>query len=122
MTDLGCFATRPIRGSTTVPSTHSFGAALDLGYPPGEDEVIGSHVAGFLVAWSDELGVDAIHDYRRCRIWHAGRTPVLDEACTLWWRAQRRNRVTGMGQSWANHLHIEVHPLRWGDESPLGIT
>lgn len=120
--NLGCFGKRPIRGSTTVPSTHSWGAALDLGYPPDEDPVIRDHVAGFLVAWSEELGLDLIGDYRRCRIWRAGRTPDMSDACTVWWKAQRPSSVTGMGQPWANHLHLEVHPSRWGDTSPLGIT
>lgn len=115
LTDLGCRGARPVRGSTTVPSTHTYGAALDLGYPDHEDPVIGSHVAGFLVAWSLEWGVQAVHDYRRCRIWRAGRTPDINDACSAWWRAQKRNAATGMGQPWANHLHIETTPAMWGE-------
>lgn len=112
-TDLGCFSARPVRGSTSVPSTHSYGAALDLGYPPSMDPVIRDHVAGFLVAWSAELGVQAIHDYRRRRIWRAGRTMDEADGCTRWWKLQVASSKTGMGMAWANHLHVETTPAMW---------
>jgi hypothetical protein len=123
-TDLGCSGARPIRGSATVPSTHTYGAALDLGYDASDDPVVGSDVAAFLVGWSLELGVQMIGDYRRCRIWRAGRTPHLEDACTGWWKAQRPSGTTGMGQVWANHLHIETTPAMWStfeNEEQRGI-
>lgn len=115
----GCFGRRPIRGSTTVPSTHSWGAAIDVGYPPEMDDLVAQEVCGFLVGRSQEMHIGAIHDYRRCRIWHAGRTPDADDACTGWWKAQRPSSVTGMGQAWANHLHLEVTEAGWWDEVPI---
>lgn len=111
-TNLGCYGPRPIRGAT-APSTHSWGAAIDLGLalsPPQARE----EICAYLVAWSAEWGVQAVHDYLGCRIWRAGRTPNAADACTLWWRAQRRS-TNGMGQPWANWLHIEVLADRWSN-------
>jgi hypothetical protein len=119
MSNDGCYGKRPIRGSTSVPSTHSYGAAIDVSYPPANDDVIASQVVGFLVGRSEELGLDAVHDYRRCRIWRAGRTASTADACSLWWKAQRPDPVTGMGQTWANHLHLETAPSRWSDSTPI---
>lgn len=120
MGNLGCFGHRPVRGSTTVASSHSFGAAIDVGYPGEFDGVIAAEVCGFLVGRSSELHVSAVHDYRRCRIWRAGRTSNVDDACSLWWKAQRSSSTTGMGQPWANHLHLEVTAIGWGCQQPIG--
>lgn len=118
--NMGCYGSRPIRGSTTVPSTHSWGAAIDVGFTPAQyDAGDVANMCGFLVGWSQELGLSALHDYRGCRIWHAGRTSSLDDACSSWWKAQRASSVTGMGQKWANHLHLEVTPASWGDARGL---
>lgn len=119
MVNMGCYGARPIRGSDTIPSSHTFGAAIDVGYPAEQDDAIAAQVAPWIVARSFEANIDAIHDYRRCRIWRAGRTSSIDEACTEWWKAQRPSKVTGMGQVWANHLHLEVTADGWGDDSPM---
>lgn len=119
LTNLGCYARRPIRGSTTAPSTHSWGAALDVGFPPEMNDLIAGEVCPFLVGRSEELHLGAVHDYRRCRIWHAGRSSNPDEACTAWWKAQRASTSTGMGQPWCNHLHLEVTESGWWDEDPV---
>lgn len=116
--NLGCFGRRPVRGGT-APSSHWNGAAIDAGYPAELDAVVRDQVAPFLVARSAELNVQAVHDYRRCRIWRAGRTALEADACTAWWKAQKRSRTTGMGQEWCNHLHIEVTPEGWGDDTPI---
>jgi hypothetical protein len=116
--NLGCYGVRPVRGGT-VPSSHCYGAAIDCGYTTDDDPLIASLVAPWLVARSGELHVDAIHDYRRSRIWRAERTPDAGEACTTWWKAQRPDTSTGMGQSWANHLHLECTVLGWADEAPV---
>jgi hypothetical protein len=116
----GCFGSRPIRGSSTVVSSHSYGAAIDVGYHAADDEIVRDQVVGFLVGRSLELHIDALHDYRRCRIWRAGRTPDVSDACVGWWKAQRPSGVTGMGQVWANHLHLETTVAGWGDASPAG--
>lgn len=118
-TNLGCYGRRPIRGSTTVPSTHSWGAAVDVGYPPEADPMVAAEVCGFLVGRSGEMHISAVHDYRRSRIWHAGRTPDVDDACASWWKAQRPSSSTGMGQPWCNHLHLEVTEPGWWDATPV---
>lgn len=117
-TNLGCFGARPIRGSETIPSSHSYGAAIDVGYPADFDDTVARELAPWIVARSDELHIDALHDYRRCRIWRAGRTNDVGDACTGWWKAQRPSPVTGMGQAWANHLHLEVTRAGWDDGVP----
>lgn len=121
-TNLGCYGVRPIRGGE-VPSTHSFGAAIDLGTASLAEEVR-NHLIGYLVGNSSGWGIQAIHDYRGSRIWRAGRTSRADEACTKWWRAQRPDS-NGMGQPWAHWLHVEVHPTSWAadwTEAQRGIS
>jgi hypothetical protein len=119
---LGCFGPRAIRGGE-LPSTHSYGAAVDVNYG---DAHAPEHVqlCGYLVAWSEEWGIQAIHDYVECRIWRAGRTTNPAEACSKWWRAQRPDS-NGMGSEWAHWLHVEVRPDRWADyrtEAQRNIT
>lgn len=113
VTVLGCYGVRPIRGGSVI-STHAFGAALDVsfgpaGFPEARDQMI-----GYCIAWSEEWALQAVHDYRGQRIWRAGRTANPADACSRWWRAQRRDS-NGMGQVWANWLHLEVHPDGWHD-------
>lgn len=122
MKSLGCYGPRPIAG-TSVPSNHSYGAAVDMGYDPAQRELVEHEVLAYLIAWSDEWHLGAIHDYRASRIWRAGRTADEGECCTLWWKAQRR-ASSGMGQSWANWLHLETTEAGWDDdrwESERGI-
>lgn len=111
---LGCFGVRPIRLGE-LPSTHSYGAAIDLSYRQLGRVRMLAEVVPYLIAWSDEWGIQAVHDYVGCRIWRAGRTRVVAEACDRWWKAQRPSPGTGMGQAWADWLHIEIHPSRWDD-------
>lgn len=101
---IGLFQKRPIRGGTQ-PSSHSFGAALDWRYPSRERA---KKAMRFLVKYSDELGVQAIHDYVGGTIWRAGRG----------WKAQKPDGH-GMGQPWATWLHIEVCRPKWGDARPV---
>ena len=56
----------------------------------------------FLIGYSDELGIQQIHDYPRVRYWRAGRGWV--------------NASPGQGGNW---LHIETHPEKWGDPSAI---
>lgn len=125
LTNQGCFGVRTIRGGI-APSSHTYGAAIDVGFPVALlEQPVEAEVIPWLIAWSEELGIDAVHDYRRCRIWRAGRTNDENHACTLWWKAQRPSGVTGMGQTWANHLHLEVTPEAWSWDTALterGIT
>jgi hypothetical protein len=98
-----------------VPSVHSWGAAIDLGYPPELRPVVETDVMAYLIAWSDEWNLSAIHDYVGSRIWRAGRTADEADCCTLWWKAQKRS-AGGMGHSWANWLHLEVTEAGWDDD------
>jgi hypothetical protein len=102
--NLGIYQKREIRGGG-APSTHSFGAALDWRYPT---RVAAKQVMKFLIAHSEELGVQAIHDYVGQCIWHAGRG----------WKKQEPDSF-GMGQAWATWIHIEIVPSAWADKRPI---
>lgn len=103
---LGILNKRPIRGGN-VPSTHTFGAALDWRYP---NRVTAKLAMKFLVAFSEELGVQSIGDYVGNTIWYAGHG----------WKKQEPNSH-GMGQAWATWLHIEVTPSQWKDARPIPV-
>jgi len=104
--NIGIFQKRPIRGGD-APSTHSFGAALDWRYP---SRAVAKVAIRFLVAFSEELGIQAIHDYVGATIWRAGRG----------WKSQEPDDH-GMGKPWATWLHIEVTPSQWGDARPVHV-
>jgi len=117
---LGCHGDRPIRAGTE-PSSHAFGAALDWRYEnpgPGRRYAL-DVVLPFVLAHSDELGVQAIHDYAGDRIWrppgHSGRLVGSDG-----WKAQ--NGAGGqMGESWALWFHFEIHPDDFDDARTVEI-
>lgn len=111
--NLGGYGVRPIRGGE-APSTHSYGAAQDWRI---DDDYTRAACIGWLIANWDELGVQAIHDYFGSRIWRANRYPGQPDS--TWWRPQTPSATTGMGQAWARYLHIEVHPSRWFDVTPI---
>jgi len=110
---LGCAVGRPIRGGS-LPSAHSWGAALDMGYAGTQREQVARELVVELVAYSSEWGLQAIHDYVGSRIWRAGRTPDESEACTKWWKAQKPDG-NGMGSPGSRWLHLEVTPEGWND-------
>lgn len=110
---LGCYGPRPISGGT-LPSSHSYGAAADVGYDRSTIVDPLPQLCAYLIAWSNEWQIQAVHDYVGCRIWRAGRTRNPADACTTWWRAQRPDG-NGMGKAWARWLHIEVTPSGWFD-------
>ena len=111
---LGCHGDRAVRAGT-APSSHAFGAALDWRYEnpgPGRQYAL-DVVLPFVLAHSDQLGVQAIHDYAGDRIWrppgHSGRLVSSDG-----WKAQ--NGAGGqMGRSWAQWFHFEIHPDDFDD-------
>jgi hypothetical protein len=97
---LGIYNRRPIRGGTAW-SSHAFGAALDAGFT--NRTVIDAEVLPFLIAYSEELGIQRIHDYQNKRYWEAGRGWV--------------KRSPGQGDAW---LHIETPPsAKWSDSTPI---
>jgi len=114
--NLGCYASRPVVGGTTL-STHASGAANDWRY---ENPGIGrtrmlNEVMPWLLNNSREIGLQAVHDYVGCRIWRppgtSGRPSTPSPECG--WRQQ--NPGSQMGQSWALWLHLEVLNTRWSD-------
>lgn len=128
---LGCYGERDVIGGE-VPSAHSHGAATDLRYASqyqrNPAEVAAwrfdrlrclNEIIPFLIDYSAELRIGAIHDYVGCRIWHAGRTAHVSDAHTLWWRQQTPSATTGMGQEWAGWLHLETTLDGWGDGSSV---
>lgn len=96
---LGIYNRRPIRGGLKW-SSHAFGAALDLGWT--DRALLDGEILPFLIGYSEELGIQQIHDYPRVRYWRAGRGWV--------------NASPGQGGNW---LHIETHPDRWGDPTAI---
>ncbi len=103
---LGCHYDRPIRNGRT-PSTHSFGAALDLGYDPAliTRQVLTEEILPFLIANSKELGIQAIHD--QGRIWRAYR---WDDAGGGW-----KIYTTGYG----NWIHVETSLSKFDDKTAI---
>jgi len=99
-TSLGLLSKRTIRGGSDL-SSHFFGAAWDWRYP---SRAKGLEVIKFIVANSEELGVQAIHDYVGSTIWRAGRG----------WKKQSADS-SGMGQKWATWIHVETTKSDWGN-------
>jgi len=99
MRSLGIYNRRPIRGGLKW-SSHAFGAALDLAWD--DRALLDGEILPFLIGYSDELGIQQIHDYPRVRYWRAGRGWV--------------NASPGQGGQW---LHIETHPDTWGNPTAI---
>jgi hypothetical protein len=108
---VGILNKRPIRGGSS-PSSHTFGAALDWRY--GDTAVhrqkIEKEVIPWLIANSEELGIQAIHDYVGARVWLSA--PSHRQRG---WKAQPTKGA--MGASWAKWLHIETTKRGWKDGS-----
>lgn len=105
---LGIYSVRNVRGGSRE-SSHSFGAAMDWSYR-GISRDVANSVIDFVINNSNELGVQAVHDYQNSRVWRANRSSDKDNG----WKTQRKNK-TGMGQPWADWLHIEVNERQWAD-------
>lgn len=114
---------RAIRYGTS-PSTHTWGA-LDWRYDGCVDnadhqyrntprDTILNDLFPDLINTSGETGIQAIHDYRGCRIWRAWR-PANNGGGG--WKQQTPD--ASMGQAWALYVHIEVHPSFWFDGRPF---
>lgn len=107
---LGIYGQRDQRSHAGVRSVHSWGAAGDRSYR-GPGRAVGVAMIDFLIGWSLELGVQAVHDYLGSTIWRAYRPK---SAGGPGWKKQPKSS-SGMGQSWADWLHIEVNEDAWGD-------
>ena len=97
--DLGILAKPPraVRAGDT-PSLHNWGIAWDWRWQdPGPGRPVADEVIEFCLTNAPVLGIQAVHDYEGTRYWksYAG------------WRPGTPNPATGMGQPWAQWLHIE---------------
>jgi hypothetical protein len=110
---LGIYGVRDQRGGS-LRSAHSFGAALDLSYR-GAGRAKADSIVEYVLWLSDELDVQAIHDYQRATIWRS----VRGAPGTGGWRPQTPSPRTGMGQAWADWLHFEVTEQGWADGRPM---
>lgn len=109
---LGCHGNRYVKGqgNSAVWSTHAWGAALDFTANGGWATNFGP-LADFLISNSEELGINALHDYRRVahsdgtfrgRIWK----PIIG------WKPSN----IGDSGTW---IHIEVRPDKDTDGRPV---
>jgi hypothetical protein len=113
-TNVGILNKRPIRGGS-MPSSHTFGAALDWRYGDGDNrrEIAVHQVLPWLVDNSAHLGIQAIHDYVGCKVWRSVRS-----VGARGWKAQPIGSEGGaMGAGWAVWLHIETTRTMWNDGS-----
>ena len=97
--DLGILAKPPrtVRAGST-PSLHNWGMAWDWRWQdPGPGRHVADEVIDFCLVNASVLGIQGVHDYAGTRYWksHAG------------WRPGTPSPATGMGQPWAQWLHIE---------------
>jgi hypothetical protein len=98
--NLGGHVDRPVRGGSS-PSSHAFGAATDWGYT---DRKKADAAINYVVANARALGIQAIHDYDRQRVWRVGRG----------WKAQPKGSHGGLMKPGTHHLHFEVNQANWG--------
>jgi hypothetical protein len=108
--DLGCYGVRAVRDGEKW-SDHAFGAGRDRRYEnPGPGRaVLLDEILPFLIDNSDELGIQAIHDYKGGSIWRSTRY----DGKGAYWKDQPRSGA--MGASWAGWIHIAVHADAWFD-------
>lgn len=118
-TNLGCKGVRDNRAGT-ADSTHSFGAAGDRSFRYSAPSASARRAKMLecierLRQGSAELGIQAIHDYIGCRIWRSNRDPhVYPDG----WKIQPVSN-DGMGQPWADWIHVEVHERGWHMNTPV---
>ena len=97
--DLGILAKPPraVRAGDT-PSLHNWGIAWDWRWQdPGPGRQAADAVIEFCLGNAEALGVQAVHDYQGTRFWKS----------FSGWQTGKPNPKTGMGQPWAQWLHIE---------------
>ncbi|QQS26291.1 MAG: peptidoglycan-binding protein [Actinomycetota bacterium] len=111
-TVLGGYFVRPVRGGTRW-SAHAFGAAIDHGLAtrhggPGINTVE-KIILPWLVDSSAELGIQVVHHYAK---WSQGPHQGANR-----WKAGKGWYVSSIGSG--DWLHIETHPDRWADATPV---
>jgi len=114
--NVGTYKVRNARGTGT-PSVHSWGAAGDRSYR-GAGRQVALSMIDFYVAHSAELHIQAVHDYIGGTIWRSVRSRWQGGGG---WKQQRPNASSGMGQPWADWLHLEVTEQGWSDGRPVAV-
>jgi hypothetical protein len=76
--------------------------------------VLENDVLPWLIDNSEQLNLQAIHDYAGGRIWRSNRGDGLG----AYWKPQPADSG-GMGQPWAQWIHLEVHADGWADARPI---
>lgn len=112
--DNGTYGVRLMTGSTSRPSVHGTGRAVDLSGRPMGDHRKGctraqlAAYADWLVENADELGVEMVIDYgyrgpggNGGRVWRCDRGG---------WTYPNVGVLQGGGQTWGDWLHLEVSP------------
>lgn len=120
---LGGYGERSVRDGSSL-STHAFDAVFDWRYENSTPApnglpwptlyVADSEIIPFLIGNSLELGVQAIHHYRRCIIWRPPGTSGRPADGDGW--QEQAPAKSGMGQAWALWLHIEFLPSVLSDQ------
>ena len=90
----GIFNKRPVRGSTTVWSTHAVSRGIDLGMKvTPEGQQLGNFLLVVLLSKAEALGIQQI-------IWNDGKFDVVYRPGGYVKRSSKQNHK--------NHLHIEI--------------
>lgn len=115
----GCYGVRDNRAGTAI-STHAYGAANDRTFRAvsanfNTKRGVMLNAIEHLRQNSDELGIQAIHDYIGCRIWHSNREP---HTYPDGWKIQTPDAF-GMGKTWADWIHVEVYEESWYWATPI---
>lgn len=117
LTHIGCHGDRPIVRGNSI-SSHAFGVSPDMRYEnPGPGlYVADTEIIPWLIATSQETGLQAIHHYRRSLIWRPPGTsgrPLGSDG----WKIQPTS--SQMGQVWALWLHLEFLDTILQDGRPI---
>ena len=111
--NVGIYVVRNIKDGS-MPSSHSFGAALDWRY--GDSAAARGKITAEVLPWlvdnSQELGIQAIHDYVGCTVWRSVRHAPQKRG---WLKQPKSSQGGAMGASWAKWLHIETTKRGWKD-------
>ena len=86
---LGCKNVRTIAGSSSL-SSHAFGAAIDIRLPNEPNRL---YAVAFMMDHFDQLGLNAIHDYRRQMIYkddHAWHSASIGSLGGDWWHVETK--------------------------------
>ncbi|MBK7865047.1 MAG: hypothetical protein IPJ65_41895 [Archangiaceae bacterium] len=125
-TYLGCEGDRTVKnGSSTNMSSHAWGAALD--YNSGSWSTNYGPIASFLIAHSQELGINTIHDYRfvngRGRMWkpNLGWVPANIGGPGIWMHIEVRPDAYFDGRSVDEKLGAAAAPAPPSPAAALGM-